>query len=45
MKIMTIRIDEELHKKLKLLCVSRGDAMSATIISLIKKEIENSGKK
>lgn len=41
MKIMTIRLSEELHKKLKLLCVSRGTGMSATIVSLIEKEVKS----
>jgi len=38
MKMMTIRMSEELHKELKLLCVSRGIAMGALIIELIEKE-------
>lgn len=40
MKLMTIKIDETLHKKLKLLCVSRGVGMGALLVSLIEKEVE-----
>lgn len=41
MKMMTIRMTEELHKKLKLLCVQRGIGMGELIIQLIEKEVKN----
>lgn len=40
MKMMTIRMTEELHKKLKLLCVSLGIGMGTLIIELIEKEVK-----
>ena len=40
MKTMTLKISEELHRKLKLLCVSRGIGMGKLIAQLIEKEVE-----
>jgi len=41
MKMLTIRLSEELHKSLKMLCVSRGVTMISLILSLIEKEVKN----
>jgi predicted HicB family RNase H-like nuclease len=36
MKMLTIRIDEELHKALKIKCVMEGKDMNSVVVSLIE---------
>ena len=43
MKMLTIRMSQELHRKLKLLCVSLGISMGEFMISLIEKETNREG--
>jgi len=42
MKMLTVRIPEELHKALKLRCVSEGLDMQAVVTKLIEKYVKES---
>ena len=44
MKTMTIKIDEDLHRKFKILCASRGIGIGKLITLLIEKEVESEKK-
>ena len=42
MKTLTIRIPEDLHKKLKLKCVMDGTDMNTVVTQLIEKHVKKS---
>lgn len=40
MKILSLKIDDDLHKQLKIYAVNQGTTIKHIIIGLIKKELE-----
>lgn len=44
-KTMTIRLDEELHKRIKLKAVKEGKTVKDYILNLVKQDLEKEGKK
>jgi hypothetical protein len=40
MKMLTIRIDEELHKAFKIKCVTEGTDMNSVLVSLIESYVK-----
>ena len=45
MKLLTIRIDEELHRAFKIKCVTEGKDMSAVVIAMIESYVKESKQK
>lgn len=44
-KTMTIRLDEELHKRIKLKAVKEGKTVKDYILNLVKQDLEKEEKK
>ena len=44
-KTMTIRLDEELHKRIKLKAVKEGKTVKDYILNLVKQDLGEEGKK
>ena len=42
MKVLTIRIDEELHKAFKIKCVTEGVEMNTVVMKLIESYVKES---
>ena len=40
MKVLSVKIDDDLHKQLKLLSIHQEKTMAEIIINLVKKELE-----
>lgn len=40
MKILSIKIDDNLHKRLKLFAIRQDKTMAEIVISLVKKELD-----
>lgn len=40
MKILSIKIDDELHKRLKIFAVQQEKTMAEIVIELVKKDLE-----
>lgn len=40
MKLLSVKLDDELHKQLKILAVNEGRTVTDIIIELVNKEIE-----
>lgn len=41
MKILSVKLDDELHKRLKIYAVKQGRTVTDIIIELVKKELES----
>lgn len=40
MKVLSVKIDDELHKQLKLLAIHQEKTMAEIVMNLVKKELE-----
>ena len=40
MKVLSVKIDDELHKQLKIFVIQQEKAMAEIVIELVKKELE-----
>lgn len=45
MKAFTVRIDEELHKELKIMLINKGESIQNYVINKIKEDLAKENKK